>query len=71
MYTKTALLQRTRASFNFLVKELTRIESNLSKASGGNEQLHGDDSVNGLLGHLCGQLSQYITARIKTMELYP
>ena len=39
--------------------------------SGADTPVDNDPYIEQLLGHLCGQLSHFIIARIKVMELYP
>ena len=70
----TTCLQTLRSSYSILLSELRRIEDSSSKVElpGATKQDGSIDTMlEKLIGHLCGQLAHYLTARTKTMDLYP
>ena len=68
--------QSLRTSYGCVLEELKRIEvASLALAARQSADHatapHGGHYLDELFGHLCGQLSHFVVARTKVMELYP
>ncbi len=64
-----ASFQTLKTSHAFQLTELRRIEE--GSIHDVTVSWAGEENIEQLYGHLCGQLCQYIVARQKMVELYP
>ncbi len=73
LYWRTSIMiicvvfQNLRSSYGALLQELKKMEETSGKSETGSSEA----SLDKILSHLSGQLGHFLTARAKTMDLYP